>query len=408
MPQSPTVGSFQLMKSLNRSIILNTIREKGPISRADIAKLTKLTPPTVSNIVRELLESKIVIESNQGESRGGRKPTMLIINARNFYIIGLDVGPKDIKILLTDLNANIVEELEKDIPKHITNDSLLSLMKESIIDLLNKKPLDHQNIIGIGVGMHGVVDVERGISLFAPNLQLHDIPIKDYLEKEFKMLVKVENDARAMALGEAWFGNGNGAHSIACVNVGRGIGAGIIIDGKLFHGEHFIGGEIGHMTIDIDGPKCTCGNYGCLQALAAGPVIAERTAKQIALGRESLLTEMVDGNLEKISGELIHQAAEKGDALSQEILAESGRYLGIGLTNLIHTVDPDRIVIGGGVSKSGDYILDNIKKTIKQRALTASAKQTQILLSKLGTHATAIGAISLLLVELFAVRTTGQ
>lgn len=405
MPQLPTVGSFQLMKSLNRSLILNTIREKGPISRADIAKMTKLTPPTVSNIVRELLDSQIIIESNQGESRGGRKPTMLIINAKNFYVIGLDVGPKDIKALMTDLNANIVEELEKDIPQNITNEELLSLMKESISDLLNRKPLD-QNLIGIGVGMHGMVDVERGVSLFAPNLQLRDIPIKDYLEKEFKMLVKVENDARAMALGEAWFGNGNGADSVVCVNVGRGIGAGIINNGKLFHGEHFIGGEIGHMTIDIDGPRCTCGNFGCLQALAAGPVIAERAAKEIALGKESLLTEMANGQLEQIDGKMIYEAAVKGDALSRRILAETGSYLGIGLTNLIHTVDPDRIVIGGGVANAGDFLLDNVKKTIEQRALTTPAKNTKIVRSKLGVHATAIGAVSLLLVELFSQRST--
>lgn len=405
MPQSPTVGSFQLMKSLNRSLILNTIREKGPISRADVAKLTKLTPPTVSNIVKELLESKIVIESTQGISRGGRKPTMLIINAKNFYMIGLDVGPKDIKVILTDLNANIVEDFQADIPNDITSDGLLSLMDENIERLLTDNPIDRQNMIGIGVGMHGMVDVERGVSLFAPILQLRDIPIKEHLENKFKMVVKVENDARAMALGEAWFGNANGADSSVCVNVGRGIGAGIIINGKLFHGEHFIGGEIGHMTIDIDGPRCSCGNYGCLQALASGPVLAERAAKEIAIGKESLLTQMVDGNLKDISGELVYEAAKQGDMLSRDLLNETGRYLGIGLTNLIHIINPDRIVVGGGVSKAGHFILDNVKKTIEQRALTTSAKRTDILLSKLGDHATAIGAVSLLLVELFSTRT---
>lgn len=406
MPHSPTVGSFQLMKSLNRSIILNTIREKGPISRAEIAKMTKLTPPTVSNIVKELLESEIVIESSQGVSRGGRKPTMLIINATNFYLIGLDVGPRDILVIMTDLNANIVEEFETAIPNNVTNEGLLNLMKTSVGALLQKRPIDQHNIIGIGVGMHGMVDVKNGISLFAPNLHLRNIPIKKELEKEFKMLVKVENDARAMALGEVWFGNGNGADSVVCVNVGRGIGAGIIINGKLFHGEHFIGGEIGHMTIDIDGPQCSCGNFGCLQALAAGPVIAANAAKAIAMGKESKVSDLVHGDLSKIEGETVYLAAKDGDGLGIEILAEAGRFLGVGLTNLIHTLDPDRIVIGGGVSKSGPYIMDHVKKTIEQRALTPSAKKTDILLSKLGGHATAIGAVSLLLVELFAVKTS--
>lgn len=404
MPQTSNIGSFQRMKSLNRSLILNTIREEEPISRADVSKRTNLTPPTVSNIVKELLESQIVIEKNQGVSRGGRKPTMLTINARNFYMIGLDVGPTQIKAIMTDLNANIIDSLQKNIPNNITNDGLLTLMKESVHHLLGTKHAAQEKFIGIGVGMHGMVDVNRGMSLYAPILQLRNIPIKETLEDEFKMVVQVENDARVMALGETWFGNGNGADSVVCVNVGRGIGAGIMIDGKLFHGEHFIGGEIGHMTIDIDGPKCSCGNYGCLQALASGPVISSRAAKEAAMGRETLLTELCGGDLESVTGKLVTEAARQGDALSREVLAETGRYLGIGLTNLLHTVDPDRIIIGGGVSKAGDYILDNVKKTIEQRALTASAKQTDIRLSKLGDHATAIGAVSLLLVDLFSTK----
>lgn len=404
MTLTTNIGSFQRMKSLNRSLILNTIREDGPISRADVAKQTNLTPPTVSNIVKELLDSKIVIEKNQGVSRGGRKPTMLTINAHHFYMIGLDIGPQNIKAILTDLNAHIIEAFQTDIPSNITKEGLLSLMKDSIHHILKKEHHAQESFIGIGVGMHGMVDVNRGVSLYAPILQLRDIPIKQSLEDEFKMVVKVENDARVMALGESWFGNGNGADSIVGVNVGRGIGAGIMMDGKLFHGEHFIAGEIGHMTIDINGPKCSCGNYGCLQALAAGPVIAARAAKEAAMGRETLLTQMSGSDLASISGELVSKAAREGDALSREVLAETGRYLGVGLTNLLHTVDPDRIIIGGGVSKAGDYILDHVKKAIEQRALTASAKHTEVRLSKLGEHATAIGAVSLLLVDLFSTK----
>jgi N-acetylglucosamine repressor len=406
MANGIVIGSFQLMKSLNRSIILNTVREDGPISRAEIAKKTKLTPPTVSNIVKELLESEIVIESTQGESHGGRKPTMLIINANNFHVIGLDVGPRNLRVILTDLNANVVDTFQKDIPSEIRNDGLLLLMKEGISHILAMEHIEQQKIIGIGVGMHGMVDVEQGISLFAPILQLRDIPIKEYLEKEFKMIVRVENDARAMALGEAWFGNGNGARSIVCVNVGRGIGAGVIINGQLFHGENFIGGEIGHMTIDIDGPNCSCGSYGCLQTLAAGPVIPAQAAKEIAMGRKSMLHDMVEGKLESLNGKMVYEAAQKGDKLATEILKQTGRYLGIGLTNLIHILNPKRIIVGGGVAKSEHYILDSVKETIQQRALTSDAKQTEIMLSKLGDNATAIGAVSLLLVELFSTKGT--
>ncbi|ASN07421.1 ROK family transcriptional regulator [Virgibacillus necropolis] len=389
------------MKSLNRSAILNKVREDGPISRAKIAKQTKLTPPTVSKIVKELLQSEIIIEKNQGESLRGRKPTMLVINASNFHIIGLDIGPKKLHVVLADLDANLVEKYQTIIPQKITNDGLLTLMKESINHVISKRHIDKKKLIGIGVGMHGVVDVEKGVSLFAPILQLRNIPIKKFLEKEFELIVKVENDARAMALGEAWFGYGSGVNSIIAINVGRGVNAGIIINGELYHGEHFIGGEIGHMTIDIDGPRCSCGNYGCLQSFATGPAIATRAKHEIATGRVSILSQWVDNDLELIDGKMIHEAAKKGDSLSIEILSQAGRYLGIGLTNLIHTLNPSRIIIGGGVSKAEDFIMDSVKQTIHERVLEQSAKQTEILLSKLGDYVTAIGAVSLLLVEVF-------
>lgn len=406
MPQRTNIGSFQHMKSLNRSLILNMIREKGPISRAEIAKQTKLTPPTVSNIVKELLDTKIIIEKSQGVSHGGRKPTMLAINYQYFHIIGLDVGPKNIKIVLTDLNANVLDQQQKDLPVGIDEQGLLDLMKNSIQHIINDAKHNNKNLIGIGIGMHGMVNAEEGISLFAPNLNLHNIPIKEDLEATFKMIVKVENDARAMALGESWFGNGKGAHSMVAVNVGRGIGSGIIINGQLFHGEHHIGGEIGHMTIDIDGPQCTCGNYGCLQALASGPVIEQQAIKALAMGHESMLSHMANNNLDHINGALIHQAAKQHDDLAKNVLKEAGKYLGVAITNVIHTINPDRIIIGGGVAKSGAFVLNSIQEAIHQRSLTEEAKQTDILPAKLGDQSTAIGAASLLLVELFSTKTT--
>jgi len=390
------------MKSLNRSLILNLIREKGPISRAEIAKITKLTPPTVSNLVKELLESHLVIESNLGESQGGRKPTMLVINAKEFYVIGIDVGTKSIKGVVSDLNANIVTKRSLPVSLPATNHSFVDLMKNCIRQLLEADNIPLEKYIGIGVGMHGVVDVATGTSLFAPNLQLRNLPLQDELEKEFNLPVKIENDARAMALGESWFGNGSGADHIVCVNVGSGVGAGVIINGKLFHGEHFISGEVGHMTIDINGPKCTCGNYGCLQTFTSGPAIAERIRREISLGKQSLVADMVNGDLDIIDGKMVYEAALKGDQISINALSEAGRYLGIGLTNIIHILNPKRIIVGGGVANANHFVLDSARETIQNRCLSESAKQTEILLSKLGEDATAIGAVTLILQELFS------
>ncbi|MFJ7467852.1 ROK family transcriptional regulator [Peribacillus frigoritolerans] len=399
-------GSFKLMKSINRSLILNIIREKGPISRADIAKLTKLTPPTVSSFVKELLEAEIVIERNLGESSGGRKPTLLTLSEDMFHVIGMDVGSQNIKTILTGITGKVIKKSIVPLPAQTTNETLLSLMIDSVSGILDHTKIDEEKIVGIGVGMHGIVDVEEGSSVFAPNLNLQDIPIKKVLEERFNMMVKVENDGRAMSLGELWFGNGAGIDSFVCINVGRGIGAGIIINGKLYHGSHFISGEIGHMIIDIDGPQCTCGNYGCLQTFASGPSIVEWVKKEMRLGHSSLLTTMTKGDLEKVTGELIYSSALEGDTLCKTALQQAGRYLGVGITNLIHTVNPRRIIIGGGVSNAGDLIMDNIIHTVNQRALTNPAKQTEIILSKFGDDATAMGAVALILAELFTSRNT--
>ncbi|MGE7647268.1 ROK family transcriptional regulator [Peribacillus frigoritolerans] len=399
-------GSFKLMKSINRSLILNIIREKGPISRADIAKLTKLTPPTVSSFVKELLEAEIVIERNLGESSGGRKPTLLTLSEDMFHVIGMDIGSQNIKTILTSITGTVIKKSVVPLPAQTTNETLLSLMIDSVSGILNHTKIDEEKIVGIGVGMHGIVDVEEGSSVFAPNLNLQDIPIKRVLEERFNMMVKVENDGRAMSLGELWFGNGAGIDSFVCINVGRGIGAGIIINGKLYHGSHFISGEIGHMIIDIDGPQCTCGNYGCLQTFASGPSIVEWVKKEMRLGHSSLLTNLTKGDLEKVTGELIYLSALEGDTLCKTALEQAGRYLGVGITNVIHTVNPRRIIIGGGVSNAGDLIMDNIIQTVNQRALTNPAKQTEIILSKFGDDATAMGAVALILAELFTSRNT--
>lgn len=394
------------MKSINRSLILNIIREKGPISRADIAKLTKLTPPTVSSFVKELLEAEIVIERNLGESSGGRKPTLLTLSEDMFHVIGMDVGSQNIKTILTGITGKVIKKSIVPLPAQTTNEALLSLMIDSVSGILDHTKIDEEKIVGIGVSMHGIVDVEEGSSVFAPNLNLQDIPIKRVLEERFNMMVKVENDGRAMSLGELWFGNGAGIDSFVCINVGRGIGAGIIINGKLYHGSHFISGEIGHMIIDIDGPQCTCGNYGCLQTFASGPSIVEWVKKEMRLGHSSLLTTLTKGDLEKVTGELIYSSALEGDTLCKTALQQAGRYLGVGITNVIHTVNPRRIIIGGGVSNAGDLIMDNIIQTVNQRALTNPAKQTEIILSKFGDDATAMGAVALILAELFTSRNT--
>lgn len=401
MANTNIAGSFKLMKSLNRTLILNIIRRDGPISRAEIAKQAKLTPPTVTNIVHELLESQLVKEREMGVSTGGRKPILLTINAESFYVIGVDVGIRQLRVVIADLNATITNKIEEPIPDGIGKKEFVKLLIDQVDGIIQHANLTKEKIIGIGIGMHGVVDATEGVALYAPNFDLKNIPIKTTLEKEFQLPVKVENDAKALALGENWFGYGVNVQNMVCLNIGNGIGAGIIIDDKLFNGKNGIAGEIGHTAIELNGPKCSCGNHGCLQALAAGDAIRERALKEINLGRKSSIAELVNGDMDRVDGKVVHQAAIHGDELAIEVLKQSGRYLGVGIANLINLLNPELVVISGGVSKAGKFILDPIKTVVWGRVLNQAAKQTDIVQSKLGDQGTVIGALTLVLAELF-------
>jgi predicted NBD/HSP70 family sugar kinase/biotin operon repressor len=381
-------GTFQWMKSLNKSIILNKIRTNAPISRAEIAKETKLTPPTVSNIVKELLEQGIVVESDSGESKGGRRPTMLLINNDAFYVIGVDAGPQTMECVLADLSGKVIERHAQPIHVPTSNARFLAVLKESIQQVIQSVPDRSEKIIGIGVAMHGVVDVSSGTSLYAPNLDLSNVPIKAELEEAFDMVVQVENDARAMALGESWFGGHGQLDSMVAVNLGRGVGAGVVMDGALYHGAQDLAGELGHMTIDIHGNICECGNRGCLQTFASGDAIGARAVKLLA--GEELLT-----------GEEVYQRAQAGEAQCIRALKETGIYIGVGLMNLIHVINPEKIVLGGGVMKSEAFLMPGIRQTVEERVLTPEAKKVKVEVTKLGDDATLLGAVALLLSELF-------
>lgn len=377
-------GSFQWMKSMNKSIILNKIRTQGPISRAQIARETNLTRPTVSSNVKELIDQNIVEESDVGQSQVGRKPTMLVINHGAFCILGVDAGPDTIKCVVSDLSGKVLERAETQLQLPIDNGGFLHALKNSIQECLVKT--SGKDVIGIGVAMHGVVDIETGVLLFAPNLGLMDIPVKEELENTFGLEVKVENDARAMALGEFWFGDHGELESMLAVNIGRGVGAGLIIDGKLYHGSSDIAGEIGHMTIDLHGQVCECGNRGCLQTFIAGPAISRKINEQLG---------------ESLTAEQVFERALGGDEACIEVLSQTGSALGVGLTNLIHIVNPEKIILGGGVSKAQQFLLPAIRETIRASALTQSASRTKVEITKLGDDATLIGAVTLLLVDVF-------
>ncbi|MUV36882.1 Glucokinase [Lentibacillus sp. JNUCC-1] len=386
-------GSFQLMKSVNKSLVLNKIRINQPISRAQIAKDTKLTPPTVSSIVRELIAEELVIESVLGESQGGRKPTMLLINDDAFYVIGVEAGPDKMSCTACNLAGKVIERTDAtSIAAPISKEQFLSDMIGKIQSVLDALP-EPDKVLGIGVAMHGVVDVDKGLSLVAPNLDLRDIPVADVLEERFNTIVKVENDVRAMALGESWFSAGQHKGSMLMVNMDSGVGAGLVIDGKLYHGAADLAGEVGHMTIDLNGEVCSCGNKGCFQTFASEQAVVERAKAEKR--KQGPITE------DQLTIYDIHKQAATGDEVFAQVLRETGHIIGVALTNLIHVINPDCIILGGSVSRTESIILPEITHTIEERGLTQEAKATKVTTASFGENATTMGAASLLLTELF-------
>lgn len=389
------------MKSLNKSAILNVVREQGLISRAEIAKLTKLTPPTVTNLVGELIDTKLVIETDLGESTGGRKPILLSINSSAFHVVGVYAGPKKVKVVAATLDGNVITQDEAKYEVNPTPEQFLKTLADVIEKVIGGAHPKMESILGIGVGMHGLVDSEQGISIFAPHLNFRNIPIKEYLEHKFNLPVEVENDIRAQAIGESWFGQGKCVSNFILFRVGTGVGAGIILDHQLYRGTSYTAGEIGHTTIDINGPKCSCGNYGCLETMVGGAALAGRAQQAIRLGKKSILEEMCDGDIELIDGKMLYLAAIKEDQVAVDVLEDTGRYLGIGIANLINILNPSLIILSGGVLGSADFLMDSLRKTVERRALAKPAQAVSIVLSELGENAIAIGALTLLLKKIF-------
>ncbi|WP_192986758.1 ROK family transcriptional regulator [Carnobacterium mobile] len=382
-------GTFQLMKSVNKSVVLNKIRLAEPISRAQIAKETGITPPTVSTIVKELINENLVEESILGESKGGRKPTMLLLKRNGHHVIGIDAGSNKIKGISTDLVGNILTATETPIQPHISKADFLMELKKVIWRIYQGIEVK-ESILGIGVAMHGVVDIASGVSLYSSNSGLRDVPIKEELEKEFGLLVMVENNSRAMALGEYWFGEHDVSECFVTINIGRGVGSGIIENGRLTYGAQDIAGEIGHMVMDLNGKICSCGNKGCFETFVTGDAIVQRAKEQIKAAPDDL------------TAEAIYARAKEGKTDYVKVLEDTGRLIGLGIVNLIHMINPDEIFLGGGVLNSEEFLMPVIRHTIHERALTEKARNgTVIEVSKLGDEATILGAAALLLAELF-------
>ena len=308
-------------------------------------------------------------------------------------IVGVDIGGTKINSVLADAEGNIKARDLRETRARLGPDAVIESIIESIRQVIPGLAVE-----GIGIGAAGACDTVNGVITNSPNLpQWENIPLRDIIQREFDCPVYLQNDATLAALGEHRFGGGMGIDNMIYVGVGTGIGGGIIIDGRLYSGVSGSAAEFGHMTIDINGPPCPCGNSGCWETFASGTALARLAVERIKEGRKTNILRYADGKLEQVSAQRVHLAAQKGDRLANELIAQTGYYLGIGLVNLVNIFNPRLIVIGGGLSRMGKLLIGPAINVVNERAFELSSRAARIEVARLGVDAEALGAVALVL-----------
>ena len=309
--------------------------------------------------------------------------------------IGFDLGGTNLRAGIVDLESGQVSHLlSMPTLAREGHEAVMTRMADLIGRVITASGIQINLIGGIGIGVPGVLDLDRGLTLFLPNLPgtWPEVPLRDKIKTYTGLPTAIINDVRAITFGEWKFGAGQGVDTMACFAIGTGIGGGLVINGQLHLGIGGTGGELGHQTIDFNGPRCGCGNHGCLEAFASGPAIAAMGMKAVSQGLTTSIGKLVDFDFNAITPGVIARAAAQGDPIAQSILDEAGFYIGIAAANVCASIGPRKIVIGGGVSQIGDPIIDPIRRTICERVTIMPVEQVEVIQAQLGDNAGVIGA----------------
>ena len=322
------------------------------------------------------------------------------------HIVGVDLGGTTVNVGVVPFDGgpvlgmrSVPTEADKG-PKFVV-DRIVDLIRDAMRDAQKEAGIAEDAFVGIGLGSPGPLDRRTGTVIDTPNLGWRNFPLRDLISNAVGLEAELDNDANAATLGEWWQGAGQGVSTLVGVTLGTGIGGGIVLDGKVFHGISDVAGEVGHMTIDSTGRRCKCGNYGCLEAYASGPAIAARAVEGLQSGEPSLLPSMVRGELARITAETVYEAIVAGDDYAKEVMRDTAKFLGTGIGNLINILNPGMVVISGGVTRAGDRLLEPLKKEVRRRAFSHASENCQIVTSSLGSMVGVIGAACMFRQERF-------
>lgn len=402
--QQPSI-KVPIVLSKAEAEVVRVLRKKGQTSRTEIAHVTGWSRAKTSQEVNALIEKGYLSEAGEGISTGGRKPRLLRFNGHLGYIVGIDIGATSLEIALADATGAILKRIAEPTDVRQPPEEVLGQCAALILDLVDAQGVRPEQIIGIGVGVPGPVNFGRGV-LVAPPLmpEWENYPIRNFFKDAFpSAFVAVDNDVNIMALGEQRSGNAANIDHFLVIKIGTGIGCGIMTNGKIHRGSDGCAGDIGHICVDKEGPVCRCGNRGCLEAMAAGPAIAEKAVQAARQGRSELLREMMDRNHGSLSPEDVNAACREGDEAALEIIRASGQMIGDVLAGIVNFFNPSHIFISGGIANFGNHLLIAIKQAVLRRSLPLATTNLAINFSQTGSDAGVIGAIMLALEYLFVV-----
>ena len=385
------ISPNQNIKNFNKHSAVDLIRfATTGISRTGLAEEMGLTRAAVTLIVNDLLENGVILEAESRAIPNGRPPVVLEINPKRGLVAAVDMGATHVNIALADFSAKIIEETSFPFDIKQGPQVCLAEVRRILQELLDRYGISISEIMAVGVCVPGPVIKDAGMVMSPPIMPGWDrYPIRQTLEEAWGCPVSLNNDAELGALGEWAYGAGRGEKNLAFIKVGSGIGAGLIINQQIYGGTTGSAGEIGHITIEENGPLCTCGNHGCMEAFAGGNAIAIQARKMVQTGKRTLLSNIP---LENITAREVAESARRGDLPSQEIIMRAGTFIGIAIAGVVNLFNPSAVIIGGGVAQAGDLLTTSIRQAVRDRSLHASEQSVHITTAMLGQRSSLIGA----------------
>jgi predicted NBD/HSP70 family sugar kinase len=356
---------LQYLRTNNLWVLLSAIWEYGPVSRLDLAHLTGLAPSSVTRLIRTLTEIGLIVETGKGESSGGRMPTLIVPNPQAGSVISLDLSGPLMRGGIFDAANNLIKDIHQPF-NGLGPEAIERQILDIIHLLLNEPAAGRHPLLGIGVSFPGVTDLITGDIRDSINLRLVRFPLSKILTSEFNLPVYIEKDANVAALAEHYYGAGRDLDSLVYILVSTGIGSGIFSDGQIFRGETGQSGELGHIIVDPGGQLCVCGRRGCLEVMAAAPAMLSSARWMVSHGRASLLASLSGDNLDRLSIEMLAQAAEMGDPIAKEIMANTADYLARSIATYASILDIHHMIIGGEVAETGEVFFAPLRNSLEK------------------------------------------